>query len=293
MATKSLLKAASVEFISTCFFVWVGTGTVVSVLSYTTAQEGTTTSEGVETVKVSTLTSTGTNPAMVGAIMPISFAFGFCIALLVYATAHLSGGHINPAVTFGLLLAQQITALKAFVYICAQLSGAVLGSAILLGCIGTSDGIVQWDLGANNVNHTLIGEGNAFLLEVMGTFLLMFTVLLTAVDKKGTAGNMAPFAIGCAVCMAHLVLIHFTGCGINPARSFGPHVVNSLNGRDTWAQGCWVYYTAPFVGAGLAVAVSKIYIESGDEAIKEEGEKEKKGDRELVATSDDGAAASV
>ena len=90
--------------------------------------------------------------------------------------------------------------------------------------------------------------GSAFLIEAMGTFLLVWTVCMTAVSKKSIAANIAPIAIGWSVLLAHLVLIPYTGCGINPARSFGPHLVTIMAGPEVGDAGWWVYYTAPFVG---------------------------------------------
>jgi aquaporin-1 len=102
-------------------------------------------------------------------------------------------------------------------------------------------------LGANFVTPEL-PLGSAFLIELMGTFLLVWTVCMTAVSKKSIASNIAPIAIGWSVLLAHLILIPYTGCGINPARSFGPHMVNIIAGEEVGAPGWWVYYTAPFVG---------------------------------------------
>jgi Major intrinsic protein len=91
----------------------------------------------------------------------------------------------------------------------------------------------------------------------MGTFLLVWTVLNTAVSKHSIAANLAPMAIGFSVFLAHIVLIPFTGCGINPARTFGPHVVILMAGETVGAAGWWIYYTAPFVGAAAAAGVCK------------------------------------
>ena len=102
-------------------------------------------------------------------------------------------------------------------------------------------------LGANTVTGST-SVGSAFLLEFMGTFLLVWTVCMTAVSKKSIAANIAPIAIGWAVLLAHLVLIPYTGCGINPARSFGPHLVVIFAGEKVGYAGWWVYYTAPFLG---------------------------------------------
>lgn len=98
---------------------------------------------------------------------------------------------------------------------------------------------------------------SAFLGEAIGTFLLVWTVIRTAVEKTSIAGNLAPIAIGWSIVLVHFVLIPLTGCGINPARSFGPHLVIIMAGEKVGVEGWWVYYTAPFVGAVFAVLVCK------------------------------------
>jgi glycerol uptake facilitator-like aquaporin len=102
-------------------------------------------------------------------------------------------------------------------------------------------------LGSNIVTPEL-PIASAFLIELMGTFLLVWTVCMTAVSKNSIAANIAPIAIGWSVLLAHLILIPYTGCGINPARSFGPHIVVIMAGEKIGYAGWWVYYTAPFVG---------------------------------------------
>jgi glycerol uptake facilitator-like aquaporin len=101
----------------------------------------------------------------------------------------------------------------------------------------------------------------------MGTFLLVWTVLNTAVSKNSIAANLAPMAIGFSVFLAHIVLIPFTGCGINPARSFGPHIVIIMAGETVAKAGWWIYYTAPFLGAAAAALVCKVFLhlKSADE----------------------------
>jgi glycerol uptake facilitator-like aquaporin len=89
---------------------------------------------------------------------------------------------------------------------------------------------------------------SAFLAEAIGTFLLVWTVIMTAVSTKSIAGNLAPIAIGWSVALAHFVLVPLTGCGINPARSFGPMLVVIMAGEKAGLEGWWIYYTAPFVG---------------------------------------------
>ena len=112
----------------------------------------------------------------------------------------------------------------------------------------------SFNLGSNFVQSWL-PTASAFLIEVMGTFFLVFTVMMTAVSSKAIAGINAPIAIGWSVLMAHLVLIPFTGCGINPARSAGPHIVSAAAGVDIAVRGWWVFYTAPFVGSAAATLI--------------------------------------
>jgi glycerol uptake facilitator-like aquaporin len=123
----------------------------------------------------------------------------------------------------------------------------------------------------------------------MGTFLLVWTVMMTAVHKKSIAGNIAPIAIGWSVLLAHLVLIPFTGCGINPARSAGPHVVSAMAGEKVGYTGWWIYYTAPFVGAGVAALMTSMIfgLDEEEEDEEEVAEKEVAVPEEPVAAADD------
>lgn len=130
-------------------------------------------------------------------------------------------------------------------------------------------GTPPFNLGSNVVSESL-GSGSAFLIETMGTFLLVWTVMMTAVHKKSIAGNIAPIAIGWSVLLAHLVLVPFTGCGINPARSAGPHVVSAVAGSFVGYRGVWVFYTAPFVGAGAAALLTSFIFGLDDEEEAEE-----------------------
>ncbi len=132
--------------------------------------------------------------------------------------AHLSGGHINPAVSFGLFLTGKLGVVQMIVNVIAQFIGALLGAGLLYGTVPGAPGPLN--LGANAVSP---GYSNwqAFLGEVLMTCVLMFTILMVATDAKAIAKNVAPLAIGFAVFLGHAVLIPVDGCSINPARSFG------------------------------------------------------------------------
>ena len=166
----------------------------------------------------------------------------------------------------------KMSPVAGLLYMLSQFAGAVIGSFIVWGCTTgltsdcdanidtTVDGVCSQSyydgnhgpaflIGLNTVSNR-IDVGAAFLLELMGTYLLVITVLNSAVSSKSNAGNAAPLAIGFSVMLAHIILIPFTGCGINPARSFGPMVVDSIGqmGGLVWIRGAWIYYVAPFVG---------------------------------------------
>ena len=189
----------------------------------------------------------------------IALQFGLAITVLAFATAHTSGGHINCAVTFALTIVGTCHPLRAICYVVAQLSGSVVGAALLKAT--TSGDASALDrtggLGANGYQHASVTDGNAFLVEAMGTLLLVFVVLETAVNAKavttdgeimvrGNKQNLAPIPIGLAVFLAHVVCIPITGCSINPTRSFGPALV-----AGKWDKH-WMWWVAPLTGSAIA-----------------------------------------
>jgi MIP family channel proteins len=202
--------------------------------------------------------------------LTIAIAFGFGISVLAYAIGPISGGHINPAVTFAMMATGEINPILGLLYWVVQFGGAVCGSFLLwVSTIGLTDGCdaagedyfdgvctgsakddgfgPAYMLGVNSVSPR-ITIYSAFILEAVGTYLLVFTVFCSAVSPKSGAANAAPIAIGWSVMLAHIILIPFTGCGINPARSFGPMIVDMIAGYNPWTRGWWVYYSAPFAG---------------------------------------------
>ncbi|KAG0557767.1 hypothetical protein KC19_11G155900 [Ceratodon purpureus] len=180
--------------------------------------------------------ATRTNAGSVG-ILEIAWAFGGMIFILVYCIAGISGGHINPAVTFGLFLAKKVTITRAIAYMVAQCLGAICGAAIARGVQG-SEAFHTYGQGAVNGVQPGHNIGQALAAEIMGTFVLLYTVL-SATDPQRNARDshvpvLAPLPIGFAVFVIHLATIPVTGTGINPARSLGAAVANPQYGR--WAQ---------------------------------------------------------
>jgi MIP family channel proteins len=234
--------AAFGEFVATTLFVYVGCGVAVSTQAFSAFDPDTKLDNDF--------------------LLAVSIAFGFAISILAYSVAPISGGHINPAVSFAFFILKDLPLIDFISYLFAQCCGATLGAALVWGSFASpkledaSESSPPYLVGSNFV-HQEIPLGSAFLGEMMGTFLLVWTVLMTAVSVHSIAGNLAPIAIGWSVMLAHMLLIPITTCGINPARSFGPHMISIMAGEEVGARGWWIFYTAPFVGAGLAAMVCK------------------------------------
>ncbi|CAK9143841.1 unnamed protein product [Ilex paraguariensis] len=185
-------------------------------------------------------------------LLGVAWAFGGMIFVLVYCTAGISGGHINPAVTFGLFLARKVSLIRALVYMVAQCLGAICGVGLVKAFMENSYKTLGG--GANSVQPDY-SKGTALGAEIIGTFVLVYTVF-SATDPKRKARDshvpvLAPLPIGFAVFMVHLATIPITGTGINPARSFGAAVI--YNKEKIWDDQ-WIFWVGPFVGA-LAAAV--------------------------------------
>jgi MIP family channel proteins len=188
-------------------------------------------------------------------ILGVSMAFGLAITVLAYTVAPISGAHLNPAVSLAFVLLGELNWMQFVQYTAAQMLGAIVGVALVWMTYKT-DGDTPPFLLASNAVHSQYSHFSAFLGESLGTFILVWTVLMTAVNTKSIAGNVAPIAVGWSVMLAHLLLIPITGCGINPARSFGSHFVTLCAGSSAGEYGWWIFYTAPFVGSALATAFS-------------------------------------
>lgn len=182
---------------------------------------------------------------VIGAV-GVALAFGFVLLALAYSIGPVSGCHVNPAVTVGLLVARKITGTDAAGYIIAQVLGGIVGAAFLKGMVawgGVKD--QTGGLGTNDYGEA-INLGGALVLEVILTFLLVLVVLL--VTGKAASPGAAGTAIGLALAVIHLVGIPLTGTSVNPARSIGPAL---FNGGDSLAH-LWVFILAPLVGGVLA-----------------------------------------
>ena len=167
----------------------------------------------------------------------VAAVFGLVIMVMVYATGHLSGAHINPAVTVAFTLTRHFPARDAVAYVGAQLIGATAGALVLLAVWPDAPG----DLGATVPS---VGAASALLYELLLTAFLMFVIMAVATDTRAV-GAAAAIAIGGTVGLDALFGGPVTGASMNPARSFGPALA-----AGEW-QDFWVYMIGPFLGAAL------------------------------------------
>ena len=233
----SLLRRVLAEFVGTALLVLFGAGSVVAAL---TIGEGQLDYAGLGIV---------------------SLAFGLVVALVIYTLGTTSGAHINPAVTIALAVVRRFSWAEVGPYVVAQLAGAVAGAALVVAYVGDR----ATELGG--VGLTALGSGvnpvQGVVAEALGTFLLLLTIMAVAVDKRAPAG-WAGFLIGLAVAVEIMVIGPFTGGSVNPARSFGPYLVNELFGGSTpWAE-LWVYIVGPCLGAAAAAVTYELLARPGE-----------------------------
>jgi glycerol uptake facilitator protein len=204
-----------------------------------------------------TLLLTGKNAFGSAELSTISFAFAFAIFAAVYSIGHISGCHINPAVTIALLATRKIDAQTAAGYIAAQLVGAFIGAGLTF-IILTGNAPETLGLGAVSVNanaNILVGVA----AEIIGTAILVFTVFGAAVDGRAPAG-FAGIIIGFIVYGIIILVGPITGAALNPARQIGPELLGGLIGAKTHLdQLIPVYIVGPIVG-GLVGAFAYQFI---------------------------------
>jgi len=197
---------------------------------------------GAELIGVYALVTAGCGAVVVnsetGALghVGIALTFGLVIAVMVAATGHLSGAHLNPAVTVAFALTRHFPWREAAAYIGGQLIGAVVGGLTLLGLFGP----------VANLGATMPSGGwmQSLLLEVLLTAVLMFVIIAVATDTRAV-GETAALAIGFTVALDALWGGPISGASMNPARSFGPALI-----AGAW-QAHWIYWVGPVIGAAL------------------------------------------
>lgn len=185
----------------------------------------------------------------------VSLAFGLTVLTIVYSLGHVSGAHLNPAVSIGLWIGGRFSTKELFPYVISQILGGIAGAGVLY-IIVTGNGSAIGDFAANGYGEHSPGKYNltaALVTEVVMTFMFLI-VILGATDGRSPAG-FAGIAIGLALTLIHLISIPVTNTSVNPARSISQAVF--VGG---WAmEQLWLFIVAPVIGAALAGIVYKIF----------------------------------
>jgi glycerol uptake facilitator protein len=223
------LAAYIAELLGTLFLVFV-IGTVVTLF-----------------VASSPEAQTGSDFAVVGLV------HAFMLFALIMAFGAVSGGHFNPAITLAAAVQRRIDPVDAVVYILAQLSGAVLGALLVKGILLDEGRALGY--GNAEISPLLGGDFAGFVVEGLGTFLLVLAVLAVAMNPRARQ-EWAPYAIGTTLGFVVMIFGPLTGGSVNPARWFGP----ALIGDGLEASDLFPYVLGPIVGAALAVAIYRFVI---------------------------------
>lgn len=208
----------------------------------------------------------GTGVAVLtGDVVATSLAFGLSIVAAAYAVGHVSGCHINPAVSFAMLLTRRMSFKDFLGYVVFQIAGAFAGTGLLYYVLRNLDQLKDskiyeiTTLGANGYG-TLSQYGTtlicALVVEIALTFVFVHTVL--AVTKDETKSAVAPYVIGGALTLVHFLGITFTGTSVNPARSISPAVLLRVLSNGTVVEPLkqlWVFIVGPLIGAAIAACV--------------------------------------
>jgi glycerol uptake facilitator protein len=231
MDEPTTAQKLAAEVIGTAFLVFIGVGSVPA-----------------------TLIVNGSAPFTMADLGMISLAFATVVVATVYAFGHISGNHINPAVTIGLAVTGKFPWREVPAYLAAQVAGAVIGAVAILGVLGHKASDVGLGVAAYG---TGVEAGQAFVAEFVGTFILVATVF-GAIHRKAPAG-FAGVAIGLAVFAAIIPVAPATSAAINPARVVGPMLVQQLAGGTVhWSQ--LPVYLAAEIAAGIAAALLYVLI---------------------------------
>lgn len=250
-----LAKRCIAEFIGTFWLVFGGCGSAVLAAAYT-----------ADAAKISENTVFPLGIGLVG----VSLAFGLTVLTMAYAIGHISGCHLNPAVSFGLWAGKRFPASDLLPYILAQVLGAVVGAGMIYliasgkpgFALGGSNPLATNGFGA----HSPGGYGlvACFIAELVLTFMFLL-IILGATDRRAPQG-LAPLAIGFALTLIHLISIPVTNTSVNPARSTGPAL---FAGVELFSQ-VWLFWLAPILGALLAGYVYSAVFDEARERVVEE-----------------------
>jgi aquaporin Z len=213
---------------------------------------------GLVLIGCGAVTIGGFGPAFPVGILPVALAFGLAVTAMIYAIGPISGCHINPAVSAGLVAAGRMPLNQALAYMAAQMLGAIAGAVllylILSGKIADYN-VARSGLGQNGWGTSYLGGFGllaAFVTEIVATFIFVF-VILRVTGERGP-GPLAGLIVGLTLVALHFPFINVTGLSVNPARSFGPAVIV---GGQALVQ-VWLFIMAPVIGGVLAGVVDRI-----------------------------------
>ncbi|MEM6943180.1 MAG: MIP family channel protein [Pseudomonadota bacterium] len=195
-------------------------------------------------------------------ITGISLAFGISVVAMAYSIGHVSGAHLNPAVSVGAFVAGRLPLSDLIGYVIAQVAGAIVAALLVLIIVQTQIG--GYDIATNGLGQNGWGPGygaeygmlGALIFEVVAT--AVFIIVILGVTGEGGNATMAGLAIGLTLTMIHLVGITISGTSVNPARSIGPAL---FAGGTALAQ-LWLFIIAPLAGAAIGALLHKLLIES-------------------------------
>ena len=229
------------ELIGTFWLVFAGCGSALLAAGFTTGPEPTDLHVGI-------------------GFLGVAFAFGLTVVSMAYGIGHISGAHLNPAVTLGAFLAGRIHVKDIVPYFIAQFAGGVIAAFLLFFICSGAEGYNP-ETYAGVCNGYGISDGSpgnysmiaAFITEAVLTFIFLI-VILGATDWRSPAG-FAGLAIGLCLVLIHLFAIPVTNCSVNPARSLGPALVAMTKGQTWPMEQLWLFFAAPAAGAALAGVV--------------------------------------
>lgn len=203
-------------------------------------------------------------------VVGIALAFGLSIVAMAYCIGNISGCHINPAVSFAMLISKRMSGKDFIGYVIAQVLGAILASAILMFIVNSADlgGIATTGLGQNGFGEASavgLSMGGAFVVEVILTFVFVMTILGVTSSEK--MGSVAGIVIGLTLAFVHIIGIPLTGTSVNPARSLSPAIFMGGTALDQ----VWLFIVGPLVGAALAALIWMAFVK-GKKDKQEAGE---------------------
>lgn len=197
-----------------------------------------------------------------------ALAFGLTIVGMAYCVGNISGCHINPAVSLGVLISGGMSAADFIGYVISQCLGALAGSGLLALIFGLGEvNDMTGGFGSNGLAGVNGSIAAGLIVEIVLTFIFVMTIL-GVTSKKAGHGSFGGLIIGFTLVLVHILGIGLTGTSVNPARSFGPALVAAFTGNSEPIKCLWVFIVGPFVGAALAAVVYKL-LESSEKTDNE------------------------